>query len=66
MREDGQIQPDVYKLDDQRNLEYMSMDTETLAIAYTVFKKDAYAQQAANMLRAFFLDPGKTNENRYR
>ncbi|KAG2173733.1 hypothetical protein INT43_005153 [Umbelopsis isabellina] len=53
---DGQVNPDVYKLNDQKNLEYMSMDTETLAMAYLVFKKDAYAQQAANMLRAFFLN----------
>lgn len=35
------------------------MDTETLAMAYLVFKKDAYAQQATNMLRAFFLNNGK-------
>jgi hypothetical protein len=56
---DGQVNPDVYKLNDQRNLEYMSMDTETLAIAYLVFKKDAYAQQAADMLRYFFLNNGK-------
>lgn len=60
MRLDGQVNPDVYRLNDQKNLEYMSMDTEMLAIAYVVFKKDAYAKQAANMLRAFFLDPGKS------
>ncbi|KAI8575081.1 hypothetical protein K450DRAFT_275948 [Umbelopsis ramanniana AG] len=53
---DGQVNPDVYKLNDQRYLEYVSLDTETLAMASLVFDDDSYGQKATDMLRYFFLN----------
>lgn len=57
---DGQVNPDVYTLNDQRYLEYVSMDSETLAMAYLVFKEEVYAQKAGDMLRYFFLNNGRS------
>jgi hypothetical protein len=56
---DGKVNPDVYKLDDQRHLESVTLDSEVLAIASLVFDDDAYAQKAADMLRYFFLNEGE-------
>ncbi|KAI8575080.1 hypothetical protein K450DRAFT_263398, partial [Umbelopsis ramanniana AG] len=64
IRIDGKVNPDVYKLDDQRHLESVTLDSEILAMASVVFDDDVYSQKAADMLRYFFLnEETKMNPN---
>jgi len=57
VRRDGERNPEIYNLSDRRNLGRMIGAVETLAIAYFFTTNEAYAEKAAALLRAWFLDP---------
>lgn len=57
IRRDGERNPEINRFPDHRNMDHMVEAVETLALAY-YFKGDAaYAAKAAQLLRAWFLDP---------
>jgi len=57
IRRDGERNPEINKITDHRSLDQMVNAVETLALAYYYKGNDAYAAKAAQLLRAFFLDP---------
>ena len=57
VRRDGERNPEIYKVPDRRNLGRMTGAVETLALAYYFTTNEAYADKAANLLRAWFLAP---------
>src|SRR5262245_16945902 len=56
LRRDGERNPEIYKIPDRRNLGRMSSTVETLALAYYYTTNEVYAEKAASLLRAWFLD----------
>ena len=57
IRRDGERNPEIDKITDHRAMDQMAGEVETLALAYHFKHDEAYAQKAAQLLRAFFLDP---------
>src|SRR5689334_4389493 len=57
IRRDGERNPEIEKIDNHRTLDQMEAAVETLALAYHFKRDEAYAQKAAQLLRAFFLEP---------
>jgi hypothetical protein len=58
VRHDGRVNPESRgPAFDRGRLELMANTVETLALAYYFAGREAYAQQAAKFLRAWFLDP---------
>ena len=58
VRHDGKVNPESRNsASDVGRVRLMANTVETLALAYYFTSKDAYAQQAAKFLRAWFLDP---------
>lgn len=57
IRRDGERNPETRKISDRQNLGRMIGAVETLAPAYYFKGDEAYATQAARLLRAWFLDP---------
>jgi hypothetical protein len=57
IRKDGERNPEINKISDHRSLDQLISSVETLALAYYFRNNEAYAQKAAQLLRAFFLDP---------
>ncbi|MGH9969020.1 MAG: alginate lyase family protein [Pyrinomonadaceae bacterium] len=62
IRRDGERNPEINKITDHRSMDLMVSAVETLALAYYFKGDEAYADKAALLLRAFFLDP-KTRMN---
>jgi hypothetical protein len=64
IRRDGERNPEINKLTDHRSLDQMEDAVETFALAYYYRPDEAYASKAAQLLRAWFLDPAtKMNPN---
>ncbi|MDT7603357.1 MAG: hypothetical protein QOF61_1354 [Acidobacteriota bacterium] len=57
VRRDGERNPEINKITDHRNLDQMADSVESLALAYYFRGEEAYASRAAQLLRAWFLDP---------
>ena len=57
IRRDGERNPEIEKISDHRVMDQMGSAVETLALAYHYKRDEAYAGKAAQLLRAFFLDP---------
>lgn len=57
VRRDGERNPEINKITDHQTLDQMETAVETLALAYYFRGDEAYAAKAAQLLRAWFLDP---------
>ena len=57
IRRDGERNPEINKITDHRSLDQLESSVETLALAYYFKGDERYAAKAAQLLRAFFLDP---------
>lgn len=62
IRRDGERNPELSKITDHTELDQMLDDSELSALAYYFTGEERYANHAANVLRAWFLDP-KTKQN---
>jgi hypothetical protein len=56
IRRDGEVNPEVEKVPDHENLSLMARAVSTLAAAYYFTGHEPYAEHAAILLRAWFLD----------
>jgi hypothetical protein len=54
---DGQRNPEIDRITDRQELARLSSVTSTLALAFFFTGQENYAQQAAKLLRTWFLDP---------
>ena len=57
IRRDGERNPEINKITDHRSLDQVESSVDTLALAYYFKGDERYAAKAAQLLRAFFLDP---------
>jgi hypothetical protein len=57
IRRDGERNPEIRKVPDHRVMDEMAGTVETLALAYYFTGNEAYADKAAIVLRAWFIDP---------
>lgn len=57
IRRDGQTNPEIDKIPDHQNFNTLISSSYTLALAYYLFRDEAYAAHAELLLRAWFLDP---------
>src|SRR5213594_1723424 len=57
IRRDGERNPEINTITDQRSLDQLESSIETLALAYYFKGDERYAAKAAQLLREFFLDP---------
>lgn len=57
IRKDGQRNPEVDRITDHKNLMWLSKAVPTLGLAYYFTGREAYAEQAARLVRVWFLDP---------
>jgi hypothetical protein len=57
VRRDGERNPEINKITDHKSIDGLENAVETLALAYYFKRDEAYAAKAAQLLRAFFLDP---------
>jgi hypothetical protein len=57
IRRDGERNPEINKISDHQSLDRMGGAVETLALAYYFKGDEAYANKAAVLLRAWFIDP---------
>ena len=57
VRRDGERNPEINKITDHRSLDQMADAVETLALAYYFKGDEAYASKAAQLLRAWFIEP---------
>jgi hypothetical protein len=57
IRKDGQRNPEINRLPDHDNLGRLTTAVATLGLAYRLHHQPAYAEHAARLTRAWFLDP---------
>jgi hypothetical protein len=57
IRRDGERNPEINKISDHRTMDEMVAAVRTLTLAYYLGGKEEYAAKAAQLLRAWFLDP---------
>jgi hypothetical protein len=57
IRRDGERNPEIEKINNHRVKDQMEAAVETLALAFYFKGDEVYAAKAAQLLRAFFLDP---------
>src|SRR5947209_2716645 len=65
IRRDGERNPEIKKFPDHQSMDQMVDAVSTLALAYYFKGDEAHASKAAELLRAWFLDPA-TRMNPYR
>jgi len=57
IRRDGEVNPEIQQVLDHKNFDRLFASTHTLALAYYFLGEEKYAAQAAEILRAWFLNP---------
>jgi hypothetical protein len=57
MRKDGVRNPEIDRITDHRAIDGLVANTQTLGLAYYFSGDERYAEKAAALLRAFYLDP---------
>jgi hypothetical protein len=57
IRRDGETNPEIQQVQDHKNFSTLMSATQTLALAYYLFGDERYAGYAAELLRAWFLNP---------
>lgn len=57
IRRDGERNPEINRISDHQTLNGMESAVQTLALAYYFDRDERYAERAAVLLRAWFLDP---------
>jgi hypothetical protein len=57
IRRDGQRNPEIDNITDHQNLGVLGRAVTTLALAFYFTENELYAQQAARLVRVWFLDP---------
>jgi hypothetical protein len=57
IRKDGVRNPEIDKITDHRAIDGLVANTQTLGLAYYFSGDERYAEKAASLLRAFYLDP---------
>lgn len=57
IRKDGVRNPEINRITDHRAIDGVVASTQTLGLAYYFSGDERYADKAASLLRAFFLDP---------
>jgi hypothetical protein len=57
IRKDGQRNPEIDKITDHRAIDGLVRDTQALGLAFYFSGDERYAEKAAALVRAFFLDP---------
>lgn len=51
------VNPDVYDIGDNQQLQKMAVDVMTLAVAWSLLEDDRYADKAAMLLQTWFINP---------
>ena len=57
IRRDGEVNPEIQQVQDHKNFDRVFAATHTLALAYYFLGYEKYAAHAAEILRAWFLNP---------
>jgi hypothetical protein len=57
LRKDGERNPEIDKITDHRAIDGLVANTPTLGLAFYISGDERYAEKAAALIRAFFLDP---------
>jgi hypothetical protein len=57
IRKDGERNPEIDKITDHRAIDGLVANTQTLGLAFYFSGDERYAEKAAALVRAFFLDP---------
>jgi len=57
IRRDGRRNPEIDRISDRRNLGRLDNAVSSLGLAYFLTSREEYAQQAAQLVRVWFLDP---------
>lgn len=56
VRRDGEVNPEIYTINDHKNLSTMIRTVKILAIAYYYTGNEVYAQRAAQWIKAWFIE----------
>lgn len=57
IRRDGEVNPEIDRIQDHKNLSKLISATHTLALAYYLLRDESCAAHASELLRAWFLNP---------
>src|SRR5207302_4578313 len=57
IRRDGQVNPEIEQVQDHKNMNRVISAVHTLALAYYIYREEAFAAHATELLRTWFLNP---------